>query len=287
MIDDVYLEIFKDFSLWSLVDILIISAVFYKILKLLSGTKSAQVFFGVCVVLAIGGVSKLLPLTTFHWLVSKLYPSIFLVVIVIFQDEIRRFLMSVGRRPLQSNYTVGGPSAVDQISAACFQLASQKLGALIVIERSIFLQRYASTGTELDARISSSLILSIFDHTSPLHDGAIFIQRDRISFAGCFLPLNRESTLDPMFGTRHRAAMRISQDTDALVLVVSEERGKVSLVDGGTFLQVDSEVDLKSLLQSKLVKIDTSPQSRFSQLSKRFSELVFRKSSSERSNTDA
>ena len=227
-------EIFDQFGIWSLVDVLLIAFVIYQMFILLKGTHAAQMLTGISVVISAAALSAFAPLTALNWLISKFYPSFIIIVVILFQDEFRRMLRKLGKRSFMLG--VVKPFATQellQISEAVSILAQRHVGALIVIERDIVLNQYLEMGATIDARISRDLIISIFQQASPIHDGAITIQDERITAAGCFLPLTRQTNLSPEFGTRHRAAIGISQETDAAVIVVSEEHGVISWVEDG------------------------------------------------------
>lgn len=231
-------EIFDLFTIWSALDILIIAVIVYQGLLLLRGTRAAQMLTGILLIVALFIASSMFPFTTLHWLMSKLYTSFLLIIIIIFQDDIRHVLSQMGRKPLlhgsESATTV---LVLEEISRAAAALAAKRIGALIVIERDILLSRYVDVGIPLDARVSKELLMSIFHPSSPIHDGAVIVQQGRLAAAGCFLPLTRDENIDPNLGTRHRAAIGISQETDALVVVVSEEGASMALVDKGRIVR--------------------------------------------------
>ena len=228
-------EIFDQFGIWSLLDIVIIAFIIYQMFILLKGTHAAQMLTGITVlVISASALSAVAPLTALNWLISKFYPSFIIILVILFQDEFRRMLRKLGKRSFMLG--VVKPFATQellQISEAVSVLAQRHIGALIVIERDIVLNQYLEVGVTLDARISRDLIVSIFQPSSPIHDGAVTIQGDRVTAAGCVLPLTSQTDISSELGTRHRAALGISQETDAAVIVVSEEHGSISwVVDG-------------------------------------------------------
>ena len=239
-------EIFAQFGIWSLVDILLIALIIYQMFILLKGTHAAQMLTGITVVvISASALSAIAPLTALNWLVSKFYPSFIVILVILFQDEFRRMLRKLGKRSFMLG--VVKPFAMQelmQISEAVSILAQRHIGALIVIERDIVLNQYIEVGVTIDARISKDLILSIFQPASPIHDGAITVRGERIIAAGCFLPLTRQTEISPDLGTRHRAALGISQETDAAVIVVSEEKGSISWVADG---KVTRDINLVAL----------------------------------------
>lgn len=239
-------EIFAQFGIWSLVDILLIALIIYQMFILLKGTHAAQMLTGITVVVvSASALSAIAPLTALNWLASKFYPSFIVILVILFQDEFRRMLRKLGKRSFMLG--VVKPFAIQelmQISEAVSILAQRHIGALIVIERDIVLNQYIEVGVTIDARISKDLIISIFQPASPIHDGAITVRGERITAAGCFLPLTRQTEISPDLGTRHRAALGISQETDAAVIVVSEEKGSISWVADG---KVTRDINLVAL----------------------------------------
>ena len=236
---------------WAIIDILIIAAVIYRLSLLLRGTRAMQMVLGI--VILVGSaflLSQVYPLTALKWFMDKFYSSILIIMVVLFQEDIRRVLSRMGKKGfLPAGDSVSSRQILDEITRAATSLASKRIGALMVIERNIILSRYVDVGALLDARISKELIVSIFHPSSPIHDGAIIIQRGRIASAGSFLPLTRDENIDPDLGTRHRAAIGISQETDALVVVVSEETAKMSLiVDGNVSRDLDPKEMRKALI---------------------------------------
>ncbi len=205
-----------------------------------------QMVFGILILVGITFlVSEIYPLTTLKWLMDRFYSSIIIVIVILFQEDIRRVLSRVGTRSLMgSQESISSKQILDEITRASMSLASKRIGALIVLERNIILSRYVDVGILLDSRISKEILLSIFHPTSPIHDGAVIVQQGRIAAAGCFLPLTRDNNVDSNFGTRHRAAIGISQESDSLVVVVSEENAAISLIADG---HVSRDLDPKEL----------------------------------------
>lgn len=223
-----------EFSFTDVLDILIIAVLLYNLLVLIRGTRAYQMVVGMVVLVGLYYVSQLLDLTTLHWLLRNFFTYIVIIVIVLFQSEIRKTLVSFGRTPFfQSALRARTKRVVDEIVQACTTLASQRMGAIIAIEREVGLKNYLEGGVALNALLSYDLLLSIFNPSSPLHDGAVIVQGDRTSAAACFLPLTLDPHLSKELGTRHRAAIGLTEETDAIVIVVSEETGVISLVRGG------------------------------------------------------
>ena len=249
-------EILDQFNIWAAVDILIIAFIIYHILLLIRGTRAAQMLTGILIVIATFLLSSIVPLTTLNWVMNKFYSSFIIIIIILFQDDIRHVLSRMGKKSfIQGSDNLSSSQILDEITRAAAALATKRIGALIVLERNIILSRYVEVGTLLDARVSKELLLSLFHPSSPVHDGAAIIQRGRISAAGCFLPLTRDENLDPNWGTRHRAAIGISQETDAIVVLVSEEGASISLVvDGKVSRRMDPK-DLRKSLTELLAEV--------------------------------
>ena len=248
-------EILDQFGFWAAIDILVIAFIIYHALLLIRGTRAAQMLTGILIVVAMFLLSSIVPLTTLNWVMNKFYSSFIIIIIILFQDDIRHVLSRMGKKSfIPGTDTLSSSQILDEITRAAAALANKRIGALIVIERNIILSRYVEVGTLLDARVSKELLLSIFHPSSPIHDGAAIIQRGRISAAGCFLPLTRDENLDANWGTRHRAAIGISQETDAIVVLVSEEGASISLVVEGKVSRKMEPKDLRKSLTDLLAE---------------------------------
>lgn len=215
-------------------DMLIVAFLIYQLLLFIRGTHAVQMALGSLVLVLVYWVSSLLDLETVNWMLRTFLPYVVFGIIVVFQAEIRKALAHLGKTPLlgafQSEKTEG---VIDEVVLAATTLASNKTGAIVVIEREIGLRSYIETGIALDAIVTYDLLISIFNPGTPLHDGAVVIQGNRVAAAACFLPLTTNPELSRALGSRHRAAIGVTEDTDALALVVSEETGVISLVAGG------------------------------------------------------
>ncbi len=247
-------ELYNKLGHWALIDIAIIAMIIYRLLLLIRGTRAMQMVLGILMTIGFAFfISQVYPLTTLKWLMDKFYSSIIIIIVILFQEDIRRVLSRMGKKTVfPTQEQASSRQVLDDIARAATGLAGKKIGALIVIERNIILSRYVDIGVLIDARISKELLVSIFHPTSPIHDGAVIIQQGRIAAAGCFLPLTRDEDVDPNFGTRHRAAIGISQETDALALAVSEETSTISLmVDGKVSPNLDGK-ELRRLLKESL-----------------------------------
>jgi diadenylate cyclase len=214
------------------IDIAIVSILIYEVLHLIRGTRAAQMAVGGALAVALYYVSRLAELETVNWLIRNLVGYVVFAAIVLFQSDIRRALAHLGRAPffryLAKAETVD--ETIEEIVVAAQMLSSQRTGAIVAIERQIGLRNYAEGGIPLDAAISYDLLVTIFQNGTPLHDGAVIIQENRISAAACFLPLTVNPRLSKDLGTRHRAAIGLTEENDAVALVVSEETGWISLV---------------------------------------------------------
>ncbi len=242
-------ELFKDFSWWrDTLDILIVSFIIYRIILLIKGTRAVQMLKGFAVIFLFYLLAEKAELAILHWILTNFLSSLILIIIVIFQHDIRRALAHVGTVPFFSSVERVDEEAVfDELLKAATALANKKIGALMVIEREIGLKNYIDVGTKLDAAVNKEVLQSIFLPNSPLHDGAVIIREGRLIAAGALLPLTA-NRVDKSLGTRHRAAIGLTEETDAVVVVVSEERGRVSFVEGGRILKdMDSDALRASL----------------------------------------
>ncbi len=218
----------------SLVDVLVIAVLFYQGLRLIKGTRAWQMTSGVIVLVLFYYVTRLLDLRTVQWLLENSFPYFVFGLVVVFQGEIRRALAELGKGRFFGWWNHKQQAArFEEIVLAATTLASRRIGALIVIEGEIGLKTYIESGIRLDANLTYDLLLTIFNPKSPLHDGAVIVTGDRITAAGCFLPLTTDPYLSKELGTRHRAAIGMTEETDAVAVVVSEETGRITAVHGG------------------------------------------------------
>jgi uncharacterized protein (TIGR00159 family) len=241
---------FKNFR-WvlDLLDIGLVAFIIYRIFLLIKGTRAVQMLLGLAVVLLVYIAAQVGGLYTLHWVLDNFLSSIILVIVVIFQADIRRALIHVGRNPFFADLSYREESAViEELSKAAGVMAARRIGALIVVERETGINDFLEVGVEIDAKVSSELIHSIFLTTSPIHDGALVVQDGRLKRAGCFLPLTQDTTVSRKFGTRHRAAIGLTELVDAVAIVVSEETGKVSVVVGGRLTRDLDPPTLKRVL---------------------------------------
>lgn len=228
------IEILSHISWRDGLDIAIVSLILYRLLLIIRGTKAAEMLIGLLVLLVASIVSRMIPLYTLDWLLHGFIGYIVIAMIVIFQPEIRRALAHMGQTSfLQAFASAEELKGLEEIVKAAISLADKKIGALIVIERETTLKDFVELGTQLDAKVSRELLMSIFHPSSPIHDGAVVIRGNRVVAAGCFLPLAIASNISSTMGTRHRAALGITEETDSVVLIVSEETGGISMaIDG-------------------------------------------------------
>lgn len=239
---------FENVRWTDVVDIGILWYVVYRTLLLMRGTRAFQSLVGLLLALVMYVLSGRLDLYAIHWMLEKFFVYIVLAVIVLFQADIRRGLAGAGGRLFPSFSSQPAQNALEELVRASFVMASRRIGALVAIEREAGLQEYADGGNRMDARVSSELLLAIFHPTSPLHDGAVVVQKDKILAAKVFLPLSLSKDVSRFYGTRHRAAIGLTEETDAVVLIVSEERGTVSLVVAGEVQPVADANELRERL---------------------------------------
>src|SRR5438876_217230 len=216
-------------SVISVLDILLVAMIIYEFLMLIRGTRAAPMLLGVAVLALAFYFARIGELSTLNWLLSTLFPYVVFALIVVFQSEIRHALARLGTRLSFSRSSSSEADAYDDIVLAANLFSQNQTGALIVIERDIGLRTYIESGVPLDAHLSYDLLATIFRPSAPLHDGAVIIQKDRIAAAACFLPLSMNPVLSTQLGTRHRAGIGVTEETDAIAVIVSEETGAISL----------------------------------------------------------
>lgn len=218
----------------ALLDIVVVAYLIYRVLLLIRGTRAQQILMGLGVIAFAFFASRVLKLNTLSWILENFIGSFLLIVIILFQNDIRRGLSRMGRRSVLG--FSGGQenrSVIQEVVRACDAMAKERLGALILIERGADLTELAARGFQLDARVSTPLLMQVFTPPGPTHDGAVIIQQGRVSAAAVFLQLTHNPKVDNRIGTRHRAAMGATEEFDAVAVVVSEERGQISFVEGG------------------------------------------------------
>ena len=239
-----------------LLDILVVSILIYELLKLIRGTRAVQMAAGSLFVLALFYVSQLLPLQTLNWLIRNALVYVAFAAIVIFQSDIRRALAHFGQAPFFRYLTRRATDeTIEEVVVAATMLSEKRVGAIIAVEREIGLRNYIESGIPLDATLTYDLLLTIFKPGSPLHDGAVILQEGRVAAAACFLPLTVNPRLSRELGTRHRAAIGLTEENDAIAIVVSEETGTISVALDGQIergLTADALRDrLRRLIQGR------------------------------------
>lgn len=237
------------FSWHSLLDILFVWFIFYQILLLIRGTRALQMVLGILVFLILYLLSSGLKLYTLNWMITSFWSQLVLALLIVFQPEIRKALARVGKSPLLFGFSPAElPLDIDEIVKTVQTFSKRGVGAIMVLERGTDLSEITEIGVGIDAAISQELLVSLFLPYSPLHDGAVIIRRNRIVAAGCFLPISLSPNVSRTLGTRHRAAIGITEETDAVALVVSEETGQISLVIAGRIHPLDDMTDLRNHL---------------------------------------
>ena len=241
-----------------ILDVLLVALVLYNLLLLIRGTRAVQIVIGILVLVTLYYIARVLDLPALETTLENFFKVLPVAIIVLFQHEIRRALANFGRTPILrfATYRKVGDS-YEEIVVAATTLSERRIGALIVIERSQGLRNYIENGIQLDALVSLDLLISLFTPETPTHDGAVIVQGNRLAAATCFLPLTRRSQVSKAFGTRHRAALGISEETDALAIAVSEETGKISVALNGELTSGLEPKDLRAMLFRSLV---TEPQ---------------------------
>lgn len=248
--------VIETITMLDMVDIFVVTYFLYRLYQMLKNTRAASLVKGLLVLLIAALISKWLHLHVINWLLEKSMTVVLVALPVVFQPELRRALEQIGRGKLFRKTAVLDEEEVENmlsaLSKAAIAMSHSKTGALIVFERETGLDDYIETGTPIDALVSSELFMNIFIPNTPLHDGAVIIRGNRIKAAGCLLPLTELRNLSKELGTRHRAAIGLSEQTDALVLIVSEETGTISLARGGALQRYLTEDDIKDLLRPSM-----------------------------------
>jgi len=248
------LELFKGFRLMDLLDIAIVAYVSYKAIQLIQGTRAVQLLKGLVVLLVSTKVSEWLGLYTINWILQNTMTVGVIALLVVFQPELRRALEQIGRGKFFSSSIFGLTEeemnkVIDYIANAAEELSRQQIGALMVLEKETGLNEYIESGVKIGGNVSTELLINIFIPNTPLHDGAVIIRNDRILAAGCYLPLTENPNLSKELGTRHRAALGITEETDAVAIIVSEETGVISVAKEGKLSRYLDVKTLKNMLK--------------------------------------
>jgi diadenylate cyclase len=241
---------------WDIADIVVVAMVIYEILKLIRGTRAVQMALGAGVIVGVFYASRWSHLETVNFLIRNFAGYMVFAAIVLFQSDIRRALAHLGRAPF-FRYFAKAESAeesVEEFIVAAGLLSAKRIGAIIAIERQVGLRNYIEGGIPLDAVLTYDLLVSIFQPSSPLHDGAVIVQEDRVAAAACFLPLTVNPKLSKELGSRHRAAIGLTEENDAVAIVVSEETGIISLVADGQIERALAGDALRARLQSLVLQ---------------------------------
>jgi diadenylate cyclase len=237
---------------WDLLDIAVVSFLIYECLLLIRGTRAVQMGVGTLLIVALFYVSRLAPLQTVNWLIRNMLVYVAFAAIVIFQSDIRRALAHFGQAPFFRYFyrQEAADETIEEIVVAATMLSAQKVGAIVAVEREIGLRNYIESGIPLDATLTYDLLVTIFHPGSALHDGAVILQENRVAAAACFLPLTVNPRVSRELGTRHRAAIGLTEEGDAVAVIVSEETGNISLAIDGHIERALSSDDLRARLRS-------------------------------------
>ena len=253
-----FFQLIYRISINDVVDILIVAYLFYKILRFIKDTRAEQLFKGVIILLVATQVSGMLKLHTLYWILVKILEAGFILPFIIFQPELRAGLEHLGRNTnlyrfgtqAKSAYELNVGKVISEMLGAVYDMAGRKIGALLVLEGKTKLNEIVETGTEIDAKITKQILCNIFIPNTPLHDGAVIIRDGKIKSAACFLPLTQRKDLSKDLGTRHRAGIGISEISDSLILIVSEETGHVSIARSGKIYRDVSKERLANILKN-------------------------------------
>jgi len=248
------------FTWWDAIDILLVAVLIYEALKLIRGTRAVQMAASSGILVLLFIASTTMPLQTVNWLIRNMVGYVVFAAIVLFQGDIRRALAHFGRAPFFRILTrpETGNETIEEVVVAASTLAGRRQGAIIVIEREIGLRNYIESGIPLDAQVTYDLLVSIFQPSAPLHDGAVIIQEGRIAAASCFLPLTVQPALSRELGTRHRAGIGLTEENDAVAVIVSEESGLISIALDGTIERGLGPADLRARLKDLVVRRRTT-----------------------------
>lgn len=253
-----FFQLIYRISINDVVDILIVAYLFYKILRFIKDTRAEQLFKGVIILLVATQVSGMLKLHTLYWILVKILEAGFILPFIIFQPELRAGLEHLGRNTnlyrfgtqAKSAYELNIEKVISEMLGAVYDMAGRKIGALLVLEGKTKLNEIVETGTEIDAKITKQILCNIFIPNTPLHDGAVIIRDGKIKSAACFLPLTQRKDLSKDLGTRHRAGIGVSEISDSLILIVSEETGHVSIARAGKIYRDVSKERLANILKN-------------------------------------
>jgi diadenylate cyclase len=253
--------ILAQLSIKDLVDMTVVAFLIYQALLIVHGTRAVQMIVGLGILIVLFWLGISFKLYSLNWILSHFFDSFFIIAIILFQDQFRAALASFGtrRNPFQLFNRESTTIEIEEIVEACGAMSGEKIGAIIVVERDNGLLNYSRTGSNLNSMIHSDIIYAIFQSRSPLHDGAIIISGDRIVAAGCFLPLSKSVEIERHMGTRHRAAIGLTEDCDALVIVLSEETGIINICIAGVLYSCETPHVLRQYLKHILADDSLDP----------------------------
>ena len=245
---------FLTITIIDVIDIVLVTWIFFKVYQYFKETRAGQMLIGLIILLISSFIFNSLDLVAMSWLLNQFQTVWVVAFVILFQPEIRRLLIYVGQtRFFQTIFRMGTSRSLESIVEASLNMSEKRWGALIVIQRETGLRSYKEAGIQLKAEVSTPLLLSIFNPNSSMHDGAVILQNTLIEAAGCILPLTESQMVSPEMGTRHRAALGITEESDALVVVISEERGTISIAENGRFTSLDiDEMELRRYLNDRL-----------------------------------
>ncbi len=245
---------FLTITIIDIIDIVLVTWIFFKVYQYFKETRAGQMLIGLIILLISSFIFNSLDLVAMSWLLNQFQTVWVVAFVILFQPEIRRLLIYVGQtRFFQTIFRMGTSRSLESIVEASLNMSEKRWGALIVIQRETGLRSYKEAGIQLKAEVSTPLLLSIFNPNSSMHDGAVILQNTLIEAAGCILPLTESQMVSPEMGTRHRAALGITEESDALVVVISEERGTISIAENGRFTSLDiDEMELRRYLNDRL-----------------------------------
>ena len=245
---------FIKITLIDIIDIFLVTWIFYKVYQYFKETRAGQMLIGLIILLIASFLFNAFGISATSWLINQFQTIWVVAFVILFQPEIRRLLIYVGQtRFFRTIFRVGTSRSLEAIVESSLLLSKNKVGALIVVQRETGLRIYKETGTQIKGEVTSGLLLSIFNPGSPLHDGAVILQNNLVEAAGCILPLTESEMITPDMGTRHRAALGLTEETDAIVIVISEERGAIATAENGRFIKLDmDEMSLRRYLNERL-----------------------------------
>ena len=245
---------FLTITIIDLIDIILVTWIFYKVYQYFRETRAGQMLIGLIILLISSFIFNSLDLVAMSWLLNQFQTVWVVAFVILFQPEIRRLLIYIGQtRFFQTIFRMGTSRSLESIVEASLNMSEKRWGGLIVIQRETGLRSYKEAGIQLKAEVSTPLLLSIFNPNSSMHDGAVILQNTLVEAAGCILPLTESQMVSPEMGTRHRAALGITEESDALVVVISEERGTISIAENGRFTSLDiDEMELRRYLNDRL-----------------------------------